>query len=372
MMNQITISQPIIIFTTIGIGLSVLVFVAYMYRKWIREKLLRSNTEPNVVINRQISPVGASDKTYPLRDYYILTSYNTCISGPYDSGVVSIQNLRNALYMGFRCLDFEIFAEPKTDNPIVACSTKLQGGEYPIQTGEPMLFSDVMYYITTYAFVSYGASNYTDPLILNLRIKSNSKKLPYTLANLFTKYSKYMVDRQYNIKNMDNFGTVTIPKIMNRISVFVDSVSDNYLSNSQFMQFVNMTTTSKWYSIKTWSDYPQTKYKPTTDTKYTNPQITMVIPDINTIDPPNPEVSKYHSQGCQMVGLMIKETHDDVFTDSLEFFDNNHKSFVLKPDALRYPDTSYIAKSCPPPYNFNAKSIVVPENISSDDAKFSI
>jgi hypothetical protein len=372
MMNQIPISHPIIIYTTIGIGLSVLVFVAYMYRAWIREKLLRTNTEPSVGINRQISAVVVSDKKYPLRDYYILTSYNTCISGPYDSGVVSIQNLRNALYMGFRCLDFEIFADPKTNNPIVSCSTKLQDNEYPIQTSEPMLFSDVMYYITTYAFVSYGASNFTDPLILNLRIKSNNPKLPSALAHVFTSYSKYMVDKRYNIDTIDNFGTVNISNIMNRISVFVDSISDDYLKSSMFMQFVNMSTKSKWYSINPWAEYPQTNYKSETAAKYNNPEITMVVPDMNTIDPPNQDISKYHSKGCQMVGLMIKEPQDVGFTDSFKFFDTNHKSFVLKPPKLRYPDTSYIETSAPPRYNFNAKGINVPENISSDGTKFSI
>jgi len=311
---------------------------------------------PNQVIHKP--------KNVPLRDYYMLTLFNTCISGKYDSGVVTIQSLRNALFMGFRCLDFEIYSEQDTNNPIVSCSTlPPNDGIYPIQTGEPILFSDIMYYLTTYAFVSYGAMNFNDPLILNLRIKTSNVNIPSKLASIFRKYSRFMSDSKYNIKNMDNFGMISIPKIQNRICIFVDSINDDYLTNNDFIEYVNMTTHSEWYSIKSWNEIIPSIEGESKTTEYTNPQITMVIPNREMANPTNPLIDTYQSMGYQMVALVAKSSNDDGFIDAINFFNKNHNAFVLKPPNLRYVDNTTVPVPPPAPYKFNPQAIPTPSDI---------
>lgn len=393
------------------ITIGIVIFIIFIYMSWSRDTALRNSTNPTVPINTQIvavvpyaSPTEDADNTqpvtsiesfittpysntdvdkrnyvetatqsitavqyrpnaYPLRDYYMMTSFNTCISGPYNSGVVTIQSLRNALNMGFRCLDFEIYSEPDTDNPIVSCSTTSSAdGSYPIQSGEPILFSDIMYYISTYAFVSYGAMNCTDPLILVLRIKTSNTNIPSKLSAIFEKYSQFMVDSKYNIINMSNFGLVGIPEIRNHISIFVDSITDSYLTNSSFMKYVNMTTDSEWFSIKRWDEIiPSTD--PTVDGEYSNHQITMVIPNSEIPVPINPSIDTYQNEGYQMVGLVAKPQNDPGFINGLDFFIQNHNAFVLKPDNLRYVDNTIIPVDPVPPYDFKPERIDIPTDI---------
>lgn len=315
-----------------------------------------SNSPVNTVLYEPI--------TYTLRDYYVLTSYNSCIIGPYNNGVVSIRALANAIATGFRCLDFEIYSELGTDNPIVSCSTTMaDDGTYPIQTGEPILFSDVLKYITTYAFVNYGCQNNTDPLILNLRIKTQNTNIPTKLAELFEKYPTFMVDPKYNIQNMNNFGTVPLPKLMNRISVFVSSITDQYLSNNKFTRFVNMYSTSGNLSIKRWIDFPQTGPVSDEMVLYNKQHITMVLPDAELANPMNRPITDFNKYGCQFVAL-VSNTESTGLANSLNFFNTNKNAFVLKPSQLRYAAPDIIPpKPQNPAYSYAPRTIQVPDNI---------
>ena len=315
--------------------------------------------------NMQIRTVLYTPIQYTLRDYYVLTSYNTCIIGPYDNGIVSIQALRNALSTGFRCLDFEIYSEIGTDNPIVSCSTTISSdGIYPIQTGEPILFSDIMECITNYAFVSYGSINCTDPLIINLRIKTSNTNVPTKMAYLFEKYSKYMVSSQYNMHNVTNFGTTPLPNLMNRISIFVDSISDNYMTNDLFTKYVNMTSKSGNLSIKYWKDFPQTGPVSDEIVLYNKQRITMVLPDPGIASPVNKSVIDFNKYGCQFVGLVLHDTNDTGFIDSIKFFEDNKSAYVLKPEHLRYIAPA-IKVPIPqnPNYSYAPRKITMPDNI---------
>ena len=303
---------------------------------------------------------------YSLRDYYVLTSYNTCITGSYNNGIASIGALANVVATGFRCLDFEIYSEFGTDNPIVSCSVvRADDGTYPIQTSDPILFSDVMLYLTTYAFVNYGSMNCTDPLILNLRIKTNNTNIPGKLADIFEKYLRYMVDAKYNMHNIDNFGAVLLPSIMNRISIFVDAITDSYLSNDRFTRFVNMYVKSGTgnISVKHWNDFPQTGNPSDELILYNKQHITMVFPEPDVAVPVNRPITEFIKNGCQCVGIVYNQT-DKVCIDNINFFNDNQSAFVLKPKLLRYtvlPITPPIPQL--PQYSYTSRQITVPDSI---------
>ena len=59
---------------------------------------------------------------FPIKDYYILSSYNSCNTGNSPkNNTVSISSLQNVIKQGVRLLDFEIYSI--NNEPIVSTST---------------------------------------------------------------------------------------------------------------------------------------------------------------------------------------------------------------------------------------------------------
>ena len=361
----------------------------WFYYKHTRNKNKRHQTLPNVALNQSISSSIAYVPTttinhnnnnnnnnnidpnqptaYPLRDYYILASYNTCVTGPYNNGTISIQSLRNALALGFRFLDFEIYSEEGSDNPIVACSTLNPSfGVYPIQTDNPLLFSEVMQHLTTYAFVNYGCMNFTDPLIINLRIKTTNTNIPTKLASIFQKYENFILGPKYSFNsNNTNFGQTLLPKLIKKISIFVESINDTYVQNKAFMEYVNMCNHLDYLSVKTWSEFKLNTISTEDSIRYNKQNMSIIIPDVDVINPVNKMIQGYQLVGCQIVCLMISQDNDAAFTESINMFNTNHSAFVLKPDHLRYIPEQ-ITPPIPqlPKYSYKPRQIELPDSIN--------
>ena len=365
----------IFMFSTVGV-------VFWQISTYISNKNKSKQKKPSVSINRSISSainyIPPSDTTgstniikrnppaYALRDYYILASYNTCITGSYDNGAASIQALRDALALGFRFLDFEIYSEEGTDNPIVSCSiitTSL--GVNPIQTESPLQFSEVMEHLTTYAFVDYGCMNFTDPVIINLRIKTDNANIPTKLANIFNKYNQFILGPKYSFnKNNTNFGETLLPNLINKISIFVESINDHYTQNRQFMEYVNMCNNLDYLSVKTWDDFNMQTLSTEDTINYNKQHMTIIIPDQAVSNLSNKLITGFQLVGCQIVCLIIPE-NDSYFKESMNFFNNRHAAFVLKPPKLRYiSDTIPLPKPQLPQYSYKPREVTVPDSMN--------
>jgi hypothetical protein len=161
---------------------------------------------------RSIDP-NDPDCSGNLYDYYIKTAYNACSGGGYKNDFVNICNLKSVLKEGVRGLDFEIYS---IDNkPVVATSTL--DSYYVKETFNYVYFSDVMNTISNYAFASGTAPNYSDPIIIHLRIKSNNQKMYSKLAKIFQKYENIMLGKEYSFETRGkNLGATPLVTFMKK------------------------------------------------------------------------------------------------------------------------------------------------------------
>jgi hypothetical protein len=299
---------------------------------------MSKQTNSTVSINTNMNSVTAEN--YSLRDYYIMGSYNTCVEGPYNGGAVSITYLKNAIALGYRFLDFEIYSS-ETDEPIVSCSVNETECGTDATTFCSVSFVDVMKTIDTYAFTNSGCMNFKDPLIINLRIKTCNVNVITKLAEIFKTYQTHMLGASYSFNSQNsNFGDTPISELIGKICIFVDSKSVDYSSNKEFMEYVNSSTITGFLKEITQSAF---KNIPSLNEliEYNKRNMTIILPDYS--EPNNSVLQVYQNAGCQVLAMMIwKNTYLDLNND---YFSNQFRmAFVLKPEKYRY-----IPKTIPAP-----------------------
>jgi len=281
-----------------------------------------------------ITPDSNTDCSGNLRDYYIKTAFNACSGGSYRNDFVNICNLKAILKQGVRGLDFEIYSVGGT--PVVSTST--QSTNYYIkETFNSVPFTDVMDVLRNYGFSSATVPNPSDPIIIHLRIKTNQAELYEKLSNIFNSYEDIMLGKEYSFENNgQNLGEVPLSKLMNKIVLIVDKSNPLFLSNTNFMEYVNMASNSVFMR-----GYAYNQVKNTPDinelTEYNKKYMTIVFPDVSTTDPnpPNPSGILCREMGCQMVAMRY-QIIDQYLEENAAFFDNSGYAFSLKPEILRY------------------------------------
>lgn len=323
--------------------------IMYLINRQSHSFYMSKQTNATVPINTNINSVNPEvrslsttqegfqtqngNKYYSLRDYYIMGSYNTCIEGPYTGGSVSITYLKNAIAMGYRFLDFEIYSS-ETDEPIVSCSTNESECGTDATTFYSVPFVDVMKTIDTYAFTNSGCMNFRDPLIVNLRIKTCNVNIVSKLADIFKTYQRHMLGAPYSFNSQNsNFGDTPLSELMGKICVFVDSKSVDYSSNKKFMEYVNLSTITGFLKEITQSAF---KNIPSLNEliEYNKRNMTVILPDYS--NPNNSVLQAYQNAGCQVVAMMIWKNNSYLKVNN-DYFSNQFKSaFVLKPEKYRY------------------------------------
>jgi hypothetical protein len=121
----------------------------------------------------KLSSLSTNFADQPLRQYVIKGSYNSAVSGNY----VSTDMIKYVLTRGCRFLDFEIFLIPDDKGkpvPQVAYSTDSTFNT--IETNNSILLDDALTSVVTNAFAQ-PSPNGSDPLFINLRIKSTDPSL---------------------------------------------------------------------------------------------------------------------------------------------------------------------------------------------------
>ncbi len=322
------------ILVSLGV-ISVLIVVYFLNKKYFQALSVNKMTifKPNVPLNENINIT--TDTIGSLYDYYILSAYNCCVSGPYNQGVVSITNMLNAIALGYRFLDFEIYSSAG-EEPIISCSTSnSKCGSHP-ETYNYVSFSDVMKYINMYAFSNSGCMNFKDPLIINLRIKSCNVNLLSSMSTIFDGYRSIMLGAEYSYNNNNqNFMTTPFSKLMGKVSVFVESESIDYTINRDFMEYVNCSKVTGFLNVMTQKDFTQMK-----DVKdmieYNKQNLTIIIPNKRDINPYNTILDAYQLAGCQCVCMLLWQ-NDTYLSINNDFFFGKYKcAFVMKPLHLRY------------------------------------
>jgi len=303
------------------------------------------------VANTYIHSTNSNDPDcqYTLKDYYIKTAYNCCSGGSYRNDFVDTCNLKNIIKQGVRALDFEIYSID--DKPVVATSTE---SNYNIkETYNSVPFSDVMSVIVNYAFSNGTAPCPDDPIVIHLRIKSSNQNMFNTLAAIFRENSWRLLGPEYGSENRvcdnstdvchsRNIGDLKLQdELKGKIVVVVDRSNTDFMDNTEFYPYVNMTSNSMFMRCMSYYD---TKFTPDMGElqEYNKKNMSIVIPD-NKSNPENPSGIVCREMGCQMIAMRYENMEINL-EENEQFFNSVGYSFVLKPERLRYipiiiPDT---------------------------------
>jgi hypothetical protein len=169
---------------TFGIFLFLLiVIIKYYFAQLDKESgnINRMNKELDY-FNPVIRPISENEykKNIPIRDYYVMSSYNSCASGNTWQDWVDIKALRKVINLGVRCVDLEIFY--KNDKCVVAVGPEAQEGKFILKGAYNEIPLDiVLSTIDAWAF-GYTLDNHTDPFFINLRIKTNNPQVYQKIA----------------------------------------------------------------------------------------------------------------------------------------------------------------------------------------------
>lgn len=278
-----------------------------------------------------INTIRAINDTDPscrknLCDYYIKTAYNACSGGNYKDDYVDVCNLIAVIRQGVRCLDFEIYSID--DKPVVA--TSASNNFHVKETYDSVAFSTVMDTINNYAFASGTCPNYTDPLIIHLRIKSSNQKMYSNMARVFQSYSYKMLGGSFSYDaSSNNLANTPILSLKNKIVLIVDKSNDDFMDNVQFREFVNMASNSM--NMRAY-EYKDVQYNTTNDTnelkQFNTNKMTIVFPNKGS-NPDNPDAKICRDAGCQMVAMRFQKD-DKQLQDSNLFFSRAGYAFALK------------------------------------------
>lgn len=304
----------------------------------------------------------------PLKDFCVKASFNSAISGNF----VSLDMLQYVINRGVRYLDFEVFyIEDVSHNfiPVVAAST--DPNFIVLSTENYILLDKVLGAAVANAFSS-PCPNYSDPLFINLRIKSKNTNVYDAVGSSVDNniQQKICVDSKTSVisnlelgKTIFTAKTVTndtkIKEILNSVVLSVDkTIFPNYLNESYTKCPINgkNDTSKHCYYLKNYiniqngsEDMNLILYS------YLSPRIPFQISDDNirtdaqTITVLNPDnlylmnssngnldygdcILKY---GCQIVPYRFYH-YDDALEDYEDFFNMNRSGIVPLANAISY------------------------------------
>lgn len=263
-----------------------------------------------------------------LYDYFINGAYNCCSTGDYKNGYVSLDQLKYVIGQGVRFLDFEIMSID--GQPVVSTTTNTD--VYIKETFNYIPFSEVMDTVKYNAFTLSKVTNYTDPIILHLRMHSNDQTMYDNFATLLENYDNLLLSPKFSYASqMTNFANTPLFFLMKKISIIIDVGNDMEITED-FSEMVNMTSRSPFLQeVRASTLKANTNVEEEIDYNKTN--FTIVLPDTGA-NPPNPDSNALRNYGAQVVAMRY-QLNDDNLDESINFFTNHSSAFVLKPAELR-------------------------------------
>ena len=289
-----------------------------------------------VNVNRTVGPLNmltnqiVDPMTLPLRNFYIKTALNCCCLGEWKNNYVDTVALQSAIADGYRCLDFEIYSEG--DKPVVAASTK--PSFYFKETYNSIPFLDAMAVLAQNAFSK--APNSTDPLFINLRIKSNNAKIvPDIVSAINAQFGNLLLGPEYNyLYAGNNLGQVPMTSFQNKVVIMAD-ISNPLCTDKDLplFQLLNLGSNSPFLHQLQYE--MGVKNTPDMDAliDHNKKNMSIVFPDAPFNENVNFNVAK--AFGCQFIGMMpqVKDVNLDIYNKT---FNGAGSAFALKPPELCY------------------------------------
>lgn len=298
----------------------------------------------------QIGGINSSNANHRhlLRDYYVMSSHNSCCGGNVEKDFVDLIPLNETIKQGARLLDFEIYS--LDGEPVIAAGKEASAnGKYLLKgTYNSLPFSQVMNHVKMMAFSGSISPNPNDPLFLSFRIKTNNRNVFRNMATIMNKTfsgmflpQKYGYDGKFNKTGKDIIANIPILDLQKKVIIIIEDPLNNY-KGTTFEALINMSGKAKdgsgmpFVNINKNIDVIQTpdrKSMINENKKF----IGITRPDFTKVreNPPSPI---HHQLGNQMVMMNFSEI--DVFLEQyIKFFSDKGHAFRLKPNNLRYFET---------------------------------
>jgi len=344
------------------IGIILIIFIGYIiYLSRLQNSECNYMNNLYSSVDGNIRPITSSDPDCSgnLQDYYVKTAYNACSGGSYKNDFVNICNLKAVIKQGVRCLDFEIYSV--NNQPVVSTSTS--DSYYVKETFNSVNFSSVMDTIRNYAFSGSTCPNPTDPILINLRCKSNNQEMYSKLADIFSSNTDIMLGPEYSYEaSGTNLGNTPLMSLQNKVILIMDRSNPAFVENADLLEYVNLASNSvfmrgyDYYNIKNNPDINEL-------TDFNRQGMTIVYPN-NEINPANPSGMVCRASGCQMVAMRFQYVDNNLMENAL-FFDEAGYAFALKPADLRYQPVTI-----PAPTPQNSDYSYATRNVSTDYYSF--
>lgn len=328
-------TQVVAIFVIVIVVIAVIWIVGYVRTQQTKPSKNASRMEE---ILKKYPPkmsslnVDNAEYQHKLRDYRILTSFNSCCGGSKMNDYVSKEALENVIRMGARCLDFEIYNVNNT--PVVAAST--EKSVFIKQTYNDIPFAEVMKMVGEMAFANRYAPNHREPLLISLRIKSNQREIYDQMAkDIQQSLGRYLLGPMYGYENNgEDMGKVPIKDLMEKAIIIVDVANPVY-KETKLEELINIGANSPFLRMEHSRDVVYT-HNYHDNIEYNKKHMSYCIPDLKSNE--NEHMDFKWKCGIQMVGLEFQ--HDDTgFKYIYSKFQGKH-GFILKDKVLRFiPNT---------------------------------
>lgn len=315
--------------------------------------------------NASVANASVDVMTMPLRNFYIKTALNCCCLGEWKNNYVDMAPLISAIKQGYRCLDFEIYSEDNV--PVVAASTR--NDYYNKETYNSLPLSSVISTIISNAFSSSLTitPNGSDPLLINLRIKSNNSNVDFMngIVSAINQFGDRLLGPEYNyLYDGNNLGQQPMSVFMGKVIIMADVSNPMCTTYKPLYQVINAGVNSPFlYKLQY-----DLGVKNTPDMQmlidHNKKNMSIVFPDAPFKENVNFRVAK--AFGCQMIGMMpqLKDLNLEIYNNE---FANAGCAFILKPPELCYKP---VVLELPPPQD-PALSFAG-RNYSTDYASWSV
>jgi hypothetical protein len=327
--------------------LLVIAILVYLFVMQYTLQETQKNSFNTVETARQLQNIKDDAREYPLRNFYIKTALNCCCLGEWKNSYVDMSALEYAIAQGYRCLDFEIYS--LNDSPIVGTSSQLNNFRHT-ESFNHLDFMEVCKTINERAFSI--APNQNDPLLINLRIKSDNsnKEFIKRIIDCIKQFGDRLLEPEYNYEfGGQNLGMVPIKKFMGKVIIMVD-VSNTVVKNgcnakteSEYClhQYINIGSTSPFMHVLNYE--LQVKNAPNMQEliEHNKKYMSIVFPD-----PPFETNINFHAAkifGCQLIGIMplIKDDnlkkYNQVFADAGTAFKLKLPELCYQPVVIETP-----------------------------------
>ena len=320
-------------------------------------KLLNKKKAPALNSNWITTASSDPSSQFLLRDYYVKTAYNCCSTGNFSNDYVSTCALQNAIKMGCRCLDFEVYGYK--GQPII--STSLSDDKCIKETYNSVPFDEAMSTIATNAFSTNPTvcPNPSDPLLLLFRTKTNDVDVLNSMAESINSNLKDMLMPKYNHEfGGKNICAEPMREFAGKVIIIVEANPLLYQPGAEKMyEVTNLTSNAFLRILKVFNvlNSPDITELTTFNKQY----MTVVIPDdsmsVNNYDPMPPSLA-----GCQAMAMsfqLLRDGNLDIYNDWFEAGPSK-SALLLKPANLMFtPQTIPVPTSQNPALSFASRPL---------------